>query len=81
LHQFGFRIDRLECERFPSLLYSIWFVKDVKNTEKLQESFVVMFVLFAFVEPTDESLKKTSIMKEREGEENGIKFILEFECN
>ena len=53
----------------------------MKNTEKLQESFVVMFVLFAFVEPTDESLKKTSIMKEREGEENGIKFILEFECN
>ena len=40
-----------------------------------------MFVLFAFVEPTDESLKKTSIMKEREGEENGIKFILESECN
>ena len=55
--------------------------KDVKKTEKLQESFVVMFVLFAFVEPTDESLKKTSIMKEREGEENGIKLILEFECN
>ena len=39
-----------------------------------------MFVLFAFVEPTDEKLKKTSITKrneEREGEENGIKFILE----
>ena len=35
LHQFGFRIDRLECERFPSWLYSCLFnvsLKDVKKT-------------------------------------------------